>query len=125
MLQSMLPVGGSGGSGSFQFSTEEQKTNLKWIDGKDIYCKGYELNSISADKVVDSSLTYTKHNIIEAIGHFSQNNGTTMAFPFTSRSVASASFSYFTDSRGLVIVLGSDLSLPITNMKIVVFYTKI
>ena len=23
----------------FQFSTDEQKTNMKWVDGKDIYCK--------------------------------------------------------------------------------------
>ena len=37
MFQEMLQ--GGGGASSFQFSTDEQKTNLKWIDGKDIYCK--------------------------------------------------------------------------------------
>ena len=36
MFQEMLQVGSST---PFQFSTDEQKTNMKWIDGKDIYCK--------------------------------------------------------------------------------------
>lgn len=37
MLQEILGSSVGGGASSFQFSTEEQKTNLKWIDGKDIY----------------------------------------------------------------------------------------
>ena len=36
MWQKALQLNG-GGSTPFQFSTEEQKTNMKWIDGKDIY----------------------------------------------------------------------------------------
>ena len=39
MFQKMLQGGSGGGASTFQFSTDEQKTNLKWIDGKDIYCK--------------------------------------------------------------------------------------
>lgn len=38
----------SGGSGSFQFSTTEQKTGLKWVDGKDIYCRVLEGTTPSA-----------------------------------------------------------------------------
>ena len=60
MFQKMLQ--GSGGASSFQFSTEEQKTNLKWTDGKDIYVKTFEITdnqtSIKMPTDIDKIISY-------------------------------------------------------------------
>ena len=60
MFQKMLQVGGC--ASSFQFSTEEQKTNLKWIDGKDIYVKTFKITnsttSITMQTDIDKILSY-------------------------------------------------------------------
>lgn len=39
--------GGGGGSSLPNYSTEEQKTGQKWIDGKDIYFKVYHTNQLA------------------------------------------------------------------------------
>ena len=39
MFQKILQGGSGGGASSFQFSTDEQKTNMKWLDGKPLYAK--------------------------------------------------------------------------------------
>lgn len=59
MFQRMLQVGNGGGAPSFQFSTDEQKTNLKWTNGKPIYCKSFAID-VTSDHTTD---TYPAHNI--------------------------------------------------------------
>ena len=44
-----------GGGGGIDYSTTEQDTGLKWIDGRTIYQKTYYMSSFSA--TVDSSFT--------------------------------------------------------------------
>ena len=43
--QANIGGGSSGGGGGIDYSTTEQNTGLKWIDGKDIYQKTFVLNS--------------------------------------------------------------------------------
>ena len=53
---SIYSVGG-GGAGGINYSLEEQDTGLKWIDGKSIYQKSYELSTLSGSWTsLDSSL---------------------------------------------------------------------
>lgn len=40
-------ISATGGSGGVDYSTTEQDTGKKWIDGKKIYCRTYELNNIT------------------------------------------------------------------------------
>ena len=56
MWQEILQ-GGGGVSSSFQFSTEEQKTNAKWINGKPLYIKTIKCNALV------SGGSNTAHNI--------------------------------------------------------------
>ena len=51
MWQKAFQLNG-GGSTPFQFSTEEQKTNLKWIDGKPIYVKVINFTTIQSSSWV-------------------------------------------------------------------------
>ena len=77
MFQEILQGGSGGGASSFQFSTEEQKTNLKWIDGKDIYCKSYDKTStsnIANGTVLDSTLKIGYVDTLIGIEGFANSN---------------------------------------------------
>lgn len=70
-------VGGSGGGGGVDYSTTEQDTGLKWIDGKPIYQKTYSevltstigngatwyaMNDLLNKNVLHSVTTYTQED---------------------------------------------------------------
>ena len=77
MFQKMLQDGSGGGSSSFQYSRDEQKTNLKWIDGKDIYCKSYDITStsnIANGTVLDSTLKISYVDTLIGIEGFVNSN---------------------------------------------------
>ena len=58
MFQKMLQVGSGGSASSFQFSTDEQKTNMKWLDGKPLYTK-----TIITNVEINGNDVNIKHNI--------------------------------------------------------------
>ena len=76
---------GQGMGGGFSFSTDEQKTGLKWTDGKDIYAKTYTDTSINPstyqfnlptgyDKIVDWTM------ILDIAGNNNDVNGSYYAY---------------------------------------------
>lgn len=65
-------VGGSGGGGGVDYSTTEQDTGLKWIDGKPIYKKSFMnfnneqwiyLTGLNIDTLVSANGAYQNGNI--------------------------------------------------------------
>ena len=64
MFQMMLQ---GGSASSFQFSTEEQKTNLKWF-GKDVYCKGFDISNSSTEVVVSTVSSLGADNVLDVYG---------------------------------------------------------
>ena len=65
MLNGINYTGGAGGSSGINYSTTEQRTGQKWIDGKDIYCKCYQTTINSFDNVyVDNTLNNTLIHVL-------------------------------------------------------------
>lgn len=80
--------GGEGGGGGVNYSTEEQATGLKWIDGSAIYQKTFDLN-VSESGSTSTLLTLaTGYKIIKMEGNygpwplnfFIENNGRAITY---------------------------------------------
>ena len=116
MFQKMLQ--GGGGASSFQFSTEEQKTNLKWIDGKDIYVKTFEITdstkSITLPTDIDKIINY------EGMRYWNASNVNGYRIPYY---VSGTDFvTIYFDNGNLNIIKGN--SSKITEAYVNVYYTK-
>lgn len=54
---------GGGGTGGLDYSTEEQDTGLKWIDGSAIYQKTLEIDSLVAETDIPHGISNYKQTI--------------------------------------------------------------
>ncbi len=70
-------VGGSGGGGGVDYSTTEQDTGLKWIDGKPIYQKTF---IITQNNTWEDLTSLNIDNCIEQKGTFNSTSGACLAF---------------------------------------------
>ena len=120
MFQKMLQGGSSGGASSFQFSTDEQKTNMKWLDGKPLYAKTIITNVEINGKNVDIN-----HNIpnVDKIfidsAFFNKPDGSSYVLPYATTKYTSV-IVYRTQ-----LTFISNGSWPTTYEKsITVIYTK-
>ena len=118
--------GGGGGGGSLlpNYSTEEQKTGQKWIDGKDIYFKVYHRDNLANNTNVTLENGFgTTKNAIKFEGNISAiaDNG---QYRFSATHYASA-----TDCA-YVCVTGNDLIVIVRDNysaysgDFIVYYTK-
>ena len=116
MFQKILQ--GGGGASSFQFSTEEQKTNLKWIDGKDIYIKTFVITnsttSITMPTDIDKIINY------EGMRYWNASNVNGYCTPYYA-SEKDFIHIYF-DNGIMTITKGSSSSM--TESYVTVYYTK-
>lgn len=68
------------------FSTEEQNTGIKWIDGKDIYVKSYQVNNAIYDASYFGIIIATNVNFIDTLidikGSIKNNNNNAIASLF-------------------------------------------
>lgn len=79
MWQEALQLSG-GGSSSFQFSTDEQKTNLKWLNGKPIYQITFDMGGFTSKTLESVGIT----NLEEIIGADSMYIGQTSTDEYSS-----------------------------------------
>ena len=120
MFQKMLQVGSGGGASSFQFSTEEQKTNIKWLDGKPLYTK-----TIITDVEINGTNVIINHNIpnVDKIfidsAFLNKTDGSSYVLPYVTTKYTSV----FANRTQLTFA--SNDSWPATYKKaITVIYTK-
>ena len=120
MFQEILQGGSGGGASSFQFSTDEQKTNMKWLDGKPLYAK----TIITNVEIKDANVSIN-HNIpnVDKIfidsAFLNKTDGSSYSLPYTTTKFTSV----FANRTQLTFV--SNDSWPTTYEKtITVIYTK-
>ena len=121
MFQKMLQSGG--GASSFQFSTEEQKTNLKWF-GKDVYCKGFDILSSSSSVVVLTVSSLGADSVLDVYGII-KRSGTQrneIGITHTDKDGLNYASSWVRYDDTITISCGSAIS-PIEYIG-VIFYTK-
>lgn len=123
MWQKMLQVGSGGGSSSLQFSTEEQKTNMKWIDGKDIYCKSVDVknaSNIPSATVLDPTLKIGYvDTVIGYEGFVNSNNDAYLPLNW-----ASSTYYAYVRIRTTGLIFECQ-NLPIKRVACTVYYTKV
>ena len=120
MFQKMLQGGSGGSASSFQFSTDEQKTNMKWLDGKPLYTK-----TITTNVGINGNNVSIKHNIpnVDKIfvdsAFLNKTDGTSYVLPYTTTKFTSI----YADRTHLTFV--STDTWPTNYEKaITVIYTK-
>ena len=122
MWQKALQLNG-GGSTPFQFSTEEQKTNLKWIDGKDIYCKSYDITStsnIANGTVLDSTLKIGYIDTLIKIEGFANSNDDA----YLPLNWQNGNYSAFVRVRNAGFLFESQNLTATKRVAITIYYTK-
>ena len=121
MFQKMLQ--GGGGASSFQFSTEEQKTNLKWF-GKDVYCKGFDISSSSTNVTVSTVSSLGADNVLDVYGII-KRSGTErneISITHTDKDGLNYASTWVRYADNIIISCGSDIN-PKEYIG-VIFYTK-
>lgn len=108
-------------SGVVDYSTTEQATGQKWIDGKDIYCKTVEINNpVSTGTPTSVNHGADVDKIVKIDGH-AENSG--VFIPAT----------YYASSSYYAMVYASDSSIiydmkwnntPFTTLLVTIYYTK-
>ena len=124
MWQEALQLSGGGGSSTpFQFSTEEQKTNMKWIDGKDIYCKSYDKTStsnFSDGTVIDSTLNMNYvDTLIDIEGFANSNNYALLLMGYTYNTYT---ITLRVRNNGIIVQNGN--LTAIKRIAFTIYYTK-
>lgn len=126
-------TGGGGGSGSSlpDYSTTEQNTGQKWVDGSDIYqCTFVKSSSDFSDNTITISLASLNPNVIvNANGMFTSGTGVnefTAPIPYVeplNLSGSSINLFYLNQSKDLCIRRSSS-SLDVSSIFTTVWYTK-
>ena len=78
MWQELLQLSSGEEGTPFQFSTEEQKTNLKWINGEDIYIKVYTGTKKSSSIINVGTIPSDASQILGIEPHENNNDGSSI-----------------------------------------------
>lgn len=116
--------GGGSGGGKINYSTEEQDTGLKGVNGETIYQKTYIGNSGSGESInIDNTFFPSTRNIYDISGCF--NNGTNMMSIGSTISVVPewTLAPHCIDGTGLLIFQGS--MMHNSDYIVTVMYTKL
>lgn len=112
-----------GGSGQIDYSTTEQKTGQKWIDGKDIWQK--TLTAVSAS-TGETTLTHGISDFGEMIQAFGkvEYNSKDVPLPYVSTNAQYNIGVGNCDANGIDIGIGGGFSGGVTNVRLTLLYTK-
>ena len=110
--------------GGYDYSTTEQKTGQKWIDGKDIYVKSIDIGALpnATSKSVD--ITALNIDIIIDKKGIAYNTDKTSQFVLPHLSLAAASSIALDANRSVVAVSTGVDRTSINNCYVTLFYTK-
>lgn len=109
------------------FSTDEQKTGLKWIDGKDIYFKIYDLsNRILPDNTWTIDILNTANtgiNIIFEKSYFKLSGEETL-FPYSYYRGSSEYFTHVVNNDKINVRPNMNAGVSVRAGIVCIFYTK-
>lgn len=119
-----LEEGGGGGGGLPDYSTDEQATGQKWIDGKDVYFKVYHVDQLgnNADVMLEEGFGSTK-TLIKTEGVVSRSTE-------NSKYQYGANYYSNTNDCAFVCVFRNDLLVQVRDNyssysgDFIVYYTK-
>lgn len=94
--------GGGSGGGGIDYSTDEQDTGLKWIDGKKIYQKTYSFTTPASGQSLTLDTIATLDKIIEINGLFNILGTDWYVFPDTQSSENQAIVYYESSSHKIL-----------------------
>lgn len=109
-------------SASVDYSTTEQSTGQKWIDGKDIYVKTYEIAALPNNTTARTPSGLTNLDKVVKIEGMSYGNGTHNPLPFVSTSTQYSIECWVDDSAN--IVLTSSANYSTYSGVVTLYYTK-
>ena len=111
-----------GGGTPFQFSTKEQKTNLKWLNGKPIYQITFDMGGFTSKTLESVGIT----NLEEIVGTDSIFNGQTSDHIYSSLPYytgASDYWNFYIQDNNTIITRGI-VDQKINHIYITLYYTK-
>lgn len=106
------------------YSTSEQDTGCKWVDGKNIYRKTIDCGALpnaTSKRVSVGASGVSRYVKFEGVA-FTSNN-TTISLPYANHANVSFQVDVYIDSGDLVISAGDNKSVY-ANSYITVYYTK-
>lgn len=105
------------------FSTEEIKTNDRWIDGKPIYRKTYDCGKMpnTTTKAIPHGLTNLQHYMVDISHSFAFNGTNHISLPYPNNN-AQSSIAVYLDATNITIQTGSNRSAY--SAYITLLYTK-
>ena len=121
MWQKALQLSG-GGSSSFQFSTDEQKTNLKWLNGKPIYQITFDMGGFTSKTLESVGIT----NLEEIVGSDAMFTGQNSNHIYSSISYyteASDYWNFYIQDKNTIITRGI-VNQTVKHIYITLYYTK-
>lgn len=123
-----FPEGGGGGGGSIDYSTTEQNTGLKWIDGKDIY--QIVVSDTMPDAVTEGTTVMKQVSAVSGIDTIVsmaatiKNSSTNyIALPYVTDSTSSAKVQYDT-GNGYLKLYNAILNFNSAPVNVILQYTK-
>ena len=111
-----------GGGTPFQFSTKEQKTNLKWLNGKPIYQITFDMGGFTSKTLESVGIT----NLEEIVGADSMFSGQTGDHIYSSLpyyTEASDWWNFYIQDKNTIITRGT-IGQTIKHIYITLYYTK-
>ena len=111
-----------GGGTPFQFSTKEQKTNLKWLDGKPIYQITFDMGGFTSKTLESVGI----NNLEEIVGADSIFNGQTSDHIYSSLPYytgANDYWNFYIQDKNTIITRGI-VGQTIKHIYITLYYTK-
>ena len=111
-----------GGSTPFQFSTKEQKTNLKWLNGKPIYQITFDMGGFTS-KTLESVGIANLEEMVGADAIFSGQASDHIYSSITYYTEASDWWYFYIKDNNTIITRGA-IGQTIKHIYITLYYTK-
>lgn len=124
--------GGSGGGGGVDYSTDEQDTGLKWIDGKNIYQKTIVYNGTMSNSIqISHNITNFGEFLGIKSGAITRSGVGFKPIPGTAivNSGASLSAGYSCNiatvsDANVIMEMGNEIVSSVTSLQFTLLYTK-
>lgn len=121
MWQKALQLSGGGGT-PFQFSTKEQKTNLKWLNGKPIYQITFDMGGFTS-KTLESVGITNLEELVGADALFIGQSGANIYSSLPYYTGASDYWNFYIQNKNTIITRGT-IGQTIKHIYITLYYTK-
>ena len=121
MWQEALQLSGGGGT-PFQFSTKEQKTNLKWLNGKPIYQITFDMGGFTTKTLSSIGIS----NIYEIVGSDGIWDGESNGNSYYANSFCTGAneyWNFYIQDKNTITTRGN-LNQTCKHLYITLYYTK-